>query len=85
MITLLFIFLLICSFLCLYRISRGPTPADRVVGIDILGIIVVNFCAITTFWKNVDFYMNIALSWALLSFIGTLAVSKFLEGKGFDE
>ncbi|MCM8772739.1 MAG: cation:proton antiporter [Candidatus Omnitrophica bacterium] len=85
MITLLFVFLLVCSFMCLYRISRGPTPADRVVGIDILGIIVVNFCAIVTFWRNVDFYMNIALSWALLSFIGTLAVSKFLEGKGFDE
>ncbi|MCS7179966.1 MAG: cation:proton antiporter [bacterium] len=85
MITFLFIFLIICSFLCLYRISRGPSPGDRVVGIDILGIIVVNFCAIYTFWTKNDFYMNIALSWALLSFIGTLAVSKFLEGKGFDE
>lgn len=85
MIILLFTLLLICSFLCLYRISRGPTPGDRVVGIDILGIIVVNFCAIFTFWTKVDYYMNIALSWALLSFIGTLAVSKFLEGKGFDE
>jgi len=85
MITILFACLLICSFLCLYRISRGPSPADRVVGIDILGIIVVNFCAIVTYWTKTDFYLNIALSWALLSFIGTLAVSKFLEGKGFDE
>jgi multicomponent Na+:H+ antiporter subunit F len=69
----------------LYRISRGPSPADRVVGIDILGIIVVNFCAIVSFITKLDFYLNIALSWALLSFIGTIAVSKFLEGKGFDE
>lgn len=85
MITYLSIILLVCCFLCLYRISRGPSPADRLVGIDILGIIVVNFCTIVTILTKVDFYMNIALSWALLSFIGTLALSKFLEGKGFDE
>jgi multicomponent Na+:H+ antiporter subunit F len=85
MITYLFTVLLLCSFLCLYRISRGPTPADRVVGIDILGIIVVNFSAIVSYITGTDFYLNISLSWALLSFIGTIAVSKFLEGKGFDE
>jgi multicomponent Na+:H+ antiporter subunit F len=71
--------------LCLYRISRGPSVADRVVGIDILGIIVVNFSAIVSYITRTDFYLNISLSWALLSFIGTIAVSKFLEGKGFDE
>lgn len=85
MINLLFSLLLVCSFLCLYRISKGPTVADRIVGIDILGIIMVNFSAIFTFATKVDYYMNISLSWALLSFIGTIALSKFLEGKGFDE
>jgi len=85
MITFLITLLLVCVFLCLYRISRGPTPADRVVGIDILGIIVVNFGAIISYTTRSDFYLNISLSWALLSFIGTIAVSKFLEGKGFDE
>jgi len=85
MITFLITLLLVCVFLCLYRISRGPTPADRVVGIDILGIIVVNFAAIISYTTRSDFYLNISLSWALLSFIGTIAVSKFLEGKGFDE
>jgi multicomponent Na+:H+ antiporter subunit F len=32
-----------------------------------------------------DLYMNIAISWALLNFIGTLALAKYLEGRGFDE
>jgi multicomponent Na+:H+ antiporter subunit F len=32
-----------------------------------------------------DYYLNIALAWALLSFIGTIALAKFLEGRGFDE
>lgn len=81
----LFILLIVCCFLCLYRIGMGPTPPDRTVGIDILGTLVVGFCALTAIITGKDWYMNIAISWALLSFIGTIALAKFLEGRGFDE
>jgi len=81
----LFILLIVCCFLCLYRIGRGPTPPDRTVGMDILGTLVVGFCALTAILTGKDWYMNIAISWALLSFIGTIALAKFLEGRGFDE
>ena len=77
--------LLACCFLCLYRIGGGPTPPDRTVAIDILGIVIVGFCAIISLITGKDFYMNVAIAWALLSFIGTIALSKHLEGKGFDE
>ena len=33
--------LLLCCFMCIYRIGRGPTAPDRTVAIDILGIVVV--------------------------------------------
>jgi multicomponent Na+:H+ antiporter subunit F len=81
----LFVLLIVCCFLCLYRIGMGPTPPDRTVGIDILGTLVVGFCALTAVITGKDWYMNIAISWALLSFIGTIALAKFLEGRGFDE
>ncbi len=81
----LFVLLIVCCFLCLYRIGMGPTPPDRTVGIDILGTLVVGFCALTAILTGKDWYMNIAISWALLSFIGTIALAKFLEGRGFDE
>ena len=77
--------LIICSLLCLYRIGRGPTAADRIVSIDILGIVTVGFCTVMTLVTKQDFYLNVALAWALLSFIGTLALAKFLEGRNFDE
>ncbi len=77
--------LLLACFLCLYRIGRGPTAPDRTVAIDILGILVVGFCGFLSVLTGRDFYMNVAISWALLSFIGTLALAKYLEGKGFDE
>jgi len=86
MLTIIFyIGLLICCFLCLYRIGRGPSAPDRTVAIDILGTVMVGFCAIFSLVTGKDFYLNIALAWALLSFIGTLALAKFLEGRNFDE
>ncbi len=85
MFTFLFLSLIIASFMCLYRIMVGPTPPDRMVAIDILGIIVVGMCALFAAHKGRDFYLYIAISWCILSFVGTLALVKFLEGRGFDE
>ena len=85
MMTVFYIGLCLCCFMCLYRIGRGPTAPDRTVAIDILGIVLVGFCALLSLDTKKDFYLNIALAWALLSFIGTLALAKFLEGRSFDE
>ena len=77
--------LIFCTFLCLYRIGKGPTAPDRTVAIDIFGTLVVGFCAILSIMTKKDLYMNIGISWALVSFIGTIALAKYLEGRGFDE
>jgi multicomponent Na+:H+ antiporter subunit F len=55
------------------------------VAIDILGIVIVGFCALIGLAAKKDFYLNVALAWALLSFIGTIALAKFLEGRTFDD
>jgi len=77
--------LIICIILCLYRIAVGPTAADRAVGVDILGIIVVGSCAFLTLVTKKDFFIDIAVAWALQSFIGTIALSKYLEGRHLDD
>ncbi len=77
--------LLLGAFLCLYRLGKGPTAPDRTVAIDILGTLMVGFCAMLTLIKGQSFYMNIAITWALLSFIGTIALAKYLEGRDFDD
>ncbi len=84
-ITIILVVLIICTFMCLFRIAMGPTSADRIVAIDILGTVIVGFCCVVVFQGGRDFYMNIAISWALLSFIGSIALAKYLEGKGLDE
>ena len=80
----LFILLLSCFF-CLYRILRGPTAPDRIVAIDILGILIVGFCALLGIPTGRSWYIDIGIAWALQSFIGTLALAKYLEGRDFDE
>lgn len=80
-----FFVLFLCGLFCLWRILRGPTPADRAVGIDILGILILGFCAILGIVTNRDWYIDIGIAWALQSFISTLALAKYLEGRNFDE
>ena len=76
--------LLFSSLLCLFRIGRGPIAPDRTVAIDLLGTLVVGFCCIMALWTQQDYYMNIAIAWALISFVGTLALAKYLEGRPYD-
>lgn len=83
--TPLIVGLLGCCAMCLYRIGRGPTVPDRMVAIDILGTVVVGFVAILTAVTGKEYLLNVAIVWALISFVGTLALAKFLVGKGLHE
>lgn len=80
-----FFILIFCALFSLYRIIRGPTPADRAVALDILGILIIGFCAILGIPTGRDWYIDIGIAWALQSFISILALGKYLEGKRFDE
>lgn len=77
--------IMLCFFLCLYRAIKGPTSADRILAIDTLGVFVVCFCVLSAIYTKRAFLMDIAISWGILGFIGTLALAKYLEGKNLDE
>lgn len=77
--------LILAACLCLYRVLRGPTAADRIVAIDILGILIVGLCAVLTVSTGRSWYIDIGIAWALQSFIASLALAKYLEGRSFDD
>ncbi|MBL7070908.1 MAG: cation:proton antiporter [Candidatus Omnitrophica bacterium] len=77
--------LILCAVLCLFRIVKGPTPADRIVSLDMFGILVIGFCAVLSISTGRQWYIDIGIAWALQSFISTLALAKYLEGKDFDD
>jgi len=73
------------SGVCLYRIIRGPSIPDRMVAIDIFGILVVGICAILSIQTERSFILDIGIAWIILSFIGTLTLAKYLSGKKLNE
>ncbi len=81
---LLYIQIGLCA-ICLYRIIRGPTIPDRMVGVDIFGILVVGICAILSIQTDRSFILDIGIAWIILSFIGTLTLAKYLTGKKLNE
>jgi len=50
-----------------------------------MGILVVGFCALFVVYTPRKYFMDIAIAWTLLGFIGALTLAKYLEGKRFDE
>lgn len=80
-----FFILFLCASFCLWRIFKGPTSSDRAAALDILGILIVGFCAIIGIPTGRDWYIDIGIAWALQSFISILALAKYLEGRKFDE
>jgi multicomponent Na+:H+ antiporter subunit F len=50
-----------------------------------LGRLIVGICALLSISTKRSWYIDIGIAWALQSFISTLALAKFLEGKDFDE
>ncbi len=63
------------------RAILGPTAPDRVVAIDgITSLLVASFVILGVLYQA-PIYLDVALVYALLSFLGTLAISKYLEGR----
>jgi multicomponent Na+:H+ antiporter subunit F len=69
----------------MYRIIRGPTIPDRMVAVDIFGILVVGVCAIISIQTERSYILDIGIAWIILSFIGTLTLAKYLTGKKLNE
>ena len=67
----------------LYRVLKGPTIFDRVLGLNgistkaILLLIVIGM-----YFDRVDMFVDISTGYALLNLVGALAVAKFLEQRG---
>lgn len=64
----------------LLRIGIGPTVADRMVGLDTLNTLVVASMIVLGAAFDQVIFVDVAIIYALLSFVGTLYVAKYLEG-----
>jgi multicomponent Na+:H+ antiporter subunit F len=67
----------------LYRVVKGPSVFDRLLGAGVLGTkIVTLILLIGELFGRLDMFIDIALAYAILNFIGAIAVAKYMRGEG---
>lgn len=71
--------LVVLTFFCLGRAVVGPTAIDRVLAINIIGTKTIAIISIISFVFNETFFLDVAIVYALISFLMTIAVAKYLE------
>jgi multicomponent Na+:H+ antiporter subunit F len=76
---------LFSSLFVFFRVVYGPSPADRVVAVEILGVLIIGMLALFGLFYDQGFFVDIALIWDLLSFVSSLAFAKILEGRRLDD
>jgi multicomponent Na+:H+ antiporter subunit F len=64
------------------RLVRGPTLPDRVIALDLIGIITVGIIAVFAIETNQPVYLIVAMVLALIAFIGTMAFAYFIAKGG---
>jgi multicomponent Na+:H+ antiporter subunit F len=65
--------------LALWRFFQGPSDADRVVAFDTLTVISLTGIVLVAYLEGRAIYLDVALVYALLSFLGVIVVARHLE------
>lgn len=71
--------LFITMVLILIRLIAGPTLSDRVLAVNTFGTCTVLFIGVSGFLFERPEFLDIALLYALINFVGTLAILKFFR------
>jgi multicomponent Na+:H+ antiporter subunit F len=70
--------LLISVVLALVRLIKGPDAADRIVALDLISILIVAFLATESVYAGETSFLDVAIAYALIAFLGTVALARFL-------
>ena len=71
--------ILIVMVLMLIRALLGPTFSDRILAMNSVGTTTVLFVALLGFMTDRPEFLDIGLLYALINFVGTLAILKFFN------
>ena len=61
------------------RLLKGPTSSDRVVALDGMTIISISLIVYIAYFSNRIIYLDVAIVYGLISFIGVIAIARYLE------
>jgi len=72
----------LAALLAMVRLVRGPSVPDRIVALDVLLQIVVAGIAVAAAVTRDGTYLAVLVAVALLGFVGTITVGRFVERRG---
>tara|TARA_A100001011_G_C14115253_1_gene758780 strand:- start:585 stop:887 length:303 start_codon:yes stop_codon:yes gene_type:complete len=78
------ILLLFSALIILGRVYLGPSLYDRVIAVNAFGTLAVLIIGVVGFLNKRPDFLDIALLYALINFIGTIAILKFFRYKMLD-
>lgn len=73
------------AFFCLYRALQGPSVADRAIAVDIMAVIFSSITALMALRYRLAYLLDLSIALAVISFVGSLALAKYLEGRSLDD
>ena len=76
--------LTVIIFIPLYRVLVGPTLFDRILGAGAIATkTMVLILVIGLVFNRLDMFIDITLAYAILNFIGNIAIAKYLDTRGY--
>ena len=81
-VTVALVGLAIAGLLCVARVLRPGSIADRIVGLDTLLVVIVNGIAVYSLTADGALFLDLLVVTALLGFLGTVVVARFIEKRG---
>ncbi|NRQ14014.1 cation:proton antiporter [Ensifer sesbaniae] len=72
----------IALLITVWRIIRGPTLPDRVLGLDMLVAIAIGLIAVVAIRTGFNLYIDIAIALGLVGFLATVAFARFVLARG---
>ena len=71
--------LALAAGLTFIRLVKGPTLPDRVIAIDLIGVLMVCLLVVMAASTAQQAFLDVAMVVALISFVGTVAYARYIE------
>ncbi len=73
-------FYIFCALLLLFRLWKGPSAVDRTLTCDCIDVLTDVALVLYAMYSGRGIFLDVALVTAVLGFVGTTLISKYLEG-----
>jgi len=73
------IILALLAFVSMYRAIKGPRAVDRIIAINVIATKVAAIIILLAIFTKEESFIDVALIYAMIAFITTIGVSKYLE------